>query len=140
VSGREDEEDAAAAEAARASVAAGEPLVPWSAVRGDDNPGLTGDEMAAHLLQAMYRRGCEAERALVHVPYAVSRVGGTWRARAWVGAGHFVSGSGPTMRSAVDSLRDALVALLRESGPPEVITIRLQDLEGRGAGEQENRE
>lgn len=92
--------------------------------------GLTGDQMAAELLQAMYRKGRQDEAALAHIPYVAEQdKKGPWRASAQLRPGVAAFGEGDTMSAAVDDLRSGLQLLIRERGAPDVVTVRLRDIE-----------
>jgi predicted RNase H-like HicB family nuclease len=62
----------------------------------------------------------------IHVPYAVEQdEDGVWCASAQIRPGVGAVGDGPTREAAVADLRDALVVLLAEVGPPEELTLTL---------------
>jgi hypothetical protein len=109
-----------------------EPLPPPEEAGSD----VTRAELASDLLEAMYRRGRDDERALAHIPYTAEQdEGGHWRASARLRPGVAASGEGETMRAAVDDLSAGLQALIEETGPPDVITVRLRDIEKRESEE-----
>jgi hypothetical protein len=63
---------------------------------------------------------------VVHVPYSVSQdEDGVWCASAQLGPGVGAVGDGPTEEAAVADLREALQALLAETGPPPELTLTL---------------
>ena len=63
---------------------------------------------------------------VVHVPYAVEQdEDGVWCASAQIRPGVGAVGDGPTPEAAVADLRDALVVLLAEVGPPDELTLTL---------------
>lgn len=62
----------------------------------------------------------------VHVPYVVERdETGTWCASAQLRPGVGAVGDGETAEAAVADLREALVGLIAEVGPPAELTLRL---------------
>jgi len=63
---------------------------------------------------------------VVHVPYSVSQdEDGVWCASAQLGPGVGAVGDGPTEEAAIADLREALEALLAETGPPPELTVTL---------------
>jgi predicted RNase H-like HicB family nuclease len=63
---------------------------------------------------------------VVHVPYAVEQdEDGVWCASAQLRPGVGAVGDGPTPEAAVVDLRNALQALLAETGPPDELTLTL---------------
>jgi predicted RNase H-like HicB family nuclease len=68
----------------------------------------------------------EVVNHVVHVPYAVEQdEDGVWCASAQLRPGVGAVGDGPTPEAAVADLRDALQALLAETGPPDELTLTL---------------
>ena len=65
----------------------------------------------------------------VHVPYTVSQdETGMWCASAELRPGVGAAGDGVTAEDAVADLREALSALLAEVGPPDELTVTLNDV------------
>lgn len=65
----------------------------------------------------------------VHVPYTVSQdETGMWCASAELRPGVGAAGDGVTAEDAVADLREALSALLAEVGPPDELTLTLNDV------------
>jgi predicted RNase H-like HicB family nuclease len=61
---------------------------------------------------------------VVHVPYNLSQdEDGVWCASAQLGPGVGAVGDGPTEEAAVADLKEALQALLAETGPPPELTL-----------------
>jgi predicted RNase H-like HicB family nuclease len=62
----------------------------------------------------------------VHVPYVVEQdEDGVWCAHAQLRPGVGAHGEGETEEAAVADLREALVALIAEFGPPEELTLSI---------------
>lgn len=60
------------------------------------------------------------------MPYSVSEdEDGVWSASAQLGPGVGAVGDGPTEAAAIEDLREALLALLDEIGPPPELTLTL---------------
>ncbi|MHB1594961.1 MAG: hypothetical protein ACYCO9_08195 [Streptosporangiaceae bacterium] len=65
----------------------------------------------------------------VHVPYTASQdEAGMWCASAELRPGVGAAGDGVTAEDAVADLREALLALLAEVGPPDELTLTLNDV------------
>ena len=65
----------------------------------------------------------------VHVPYTVSQdETGTWCASAELRPGVGAVGDGATAEEAVADLRESLSVLLAEVGPPDELTLTLDDV------------
>jgi predicted RNase H-like HicB family nuclease len=63
---------------------------------------------------------------IVHVPYTLEQdEDGVWCASALVRPGAGAVGDGVTPEEAVSDLREALVALIAEIGPPEELTLEV---------------
>jgi predicted RNase H-like HicB family nuclease len=61
---------------------------------------------------------------VVHVPYAVEQdEDGVWCASAQLRPGVGAVGDGPTQEAAIADLREALIVLLAEIGPPDELTL-----------------
>ena len=62
----------------------------------------------------------------MHVPYTLEQdEDGVWSASALIRPGAGAVGDGSTPEDAVTDLREALVALIAEIGPPEELTLEV---------------
>lgn len=69
---------------------------------------------------------CGRQAGIVHVPYALEQdEDGVWCASAQLRAGAGAVGDGVTPEAAVADLREALEALLAETGPPDELTLNV---------------
>lgn len=62
----------------------------------------------------------------VHVPYTVQQdEDGVWCAHAQLRPGVGANGEGDSREAAIADLREALIALIAEFGPPDELTLML---------------
>jgi hypothetical protein len=62
----------------------------------------------------------------VHVPYTVEQdEDGVWCARAQLRPGVGANGEGDSREAAIADLREALIGLIAEFGPPDELTLML---------------
>jgi len=62
----------------------------------------------------------------VHVPYTVEQdEDGVWCAHAQLRPGVGANGEGDTREAAIADLREALIGLIAEFGPPDELTLML---------------